>query len=64
MILVLAGYLATRRLGLTVGALSLQLDGWQLCFVVPAAMAMVTVLFLINRLWAPRPWGSRAWRRT
>ncbi len=49
-ILVLAGYLATRHVALDIGGLAIRLDGWQLCFVVPAAMAMVTVLFLINRL--------------
>ncbi len=50
-ILVLAGYLATRRLDLDLpGLLSVRLAGWQLCFVVPSGVALVTALFLVNRL--------------
>ena len=50
-ILVLAGYLATRRLELDLaGLLTVELAGWQLCFVVPAGIAAATALFLVNRL--------------
>ncbi|MDQ7823106.1 MAG: MFS transporter [Candidatus Eremiobacteraeota bacterium] len=55
LILVLAGYLAGRELNLPIPSFLgrgpvFHLAGWQLCFIVPALIAMATAFFAINRL--------------
>lgn len=50
-ILVLGGFLISRRLDLQIPGLpSIHLAGWQLCFFIPALISIAASIFLVNRL--------------